>query len=261
MPRKVKQRPSRNQSTTQLRQREPRPALQRRGDPIPLQRRETRPAAITPVEYGSWQQAFEHFNRELFANALPNVLITFPRRARMRGYFSAKRFVSRDGRTFYGELGLNPDGFIDRSDEQICSTLGHEMHHVWDEANGTAPKRHYHSKIWAAKMKENGLYPSSTGMVGGRETDASMSHYIIPDGAFARSYQRLAATGFRLDVQSAMRANTTRARDSKVKVTCPVCGQNAWGKPDLQVNCRPCGVEMHSAGDAEAIQSYQHAAE
>jgi hypothetical protein len=56
--------------------------------------------------------------------------------------------------------------------------------------------------------------------------------------------------------------NRTAAPKSKVKFTCGECGQNVWGKPDLQVTCTPCGVEMHSAEtDAEALGSYQQAAE
>jgi predicted SprT family Zn-dependent metalloprotease len=33
------------------------------------------------------------------------------------------------------ELALNPDAFIDRTDEQICSTPVHEMVHAWQHAH------------------------------------------------------------------------------------------------------------------------------
>jgi hypothetical protein len=218
------------------------------------------PTAITPVEYGSLQTAYEHFNAELFDNKLPNVFITYQRRAQSYGYFHAKRFVGRDGKEYHGELALNPDGFINRSDRAICSTLGHEMVHVLDEKNGTAPKRHYHHKIWAAEMKAIGLYPSNTGMVGGRETGAHMSHYVIEGGPFAKSYERLSVKGWKLNLQSAPLPNPTAARKSKTKFTCGECGQNAWGKPDLKVTCTPCGAEMRSTADAEPSQSYDEAA-
>jgi hypothetical protein len=32
-------------------------------------------------------------------------------------------------------------------------------------------------------MKTVGLYPSNSGMIGGKETGQQMQHYIIPDGA------------------------------------------------------------------------------
>ena len=60
------------------------------------------------------------------------------------------------------ELALNPDTLIDRSDEQICSTLVHEQCHVVQHEKGR-PSGSYHNKEWAAIMKGVGLQPSSTG--------------------------------------------------------------------------------------------------
>jgi hypothetical protein len=57
------------------------------------------------------------------------------------------------------------------------STLVHEMVHVWQQHCGTPSKRGYHNKEWATKMKSVGPQPSSTGMVGGKETGQRMSHY------------------------------------------------------------------------------------
>jgi hypothetical protein len=206
------------------------------------------PAAITPVEYGGLQAAYEFFNAELLDGALPNVFITYQRRARMLGYFHAERFIgrpgTRDDERRHSELALNPDGFINRSDRDVLSTLLHEMVHVWEVENGTAPKRHYHNKIWAAKMKAVGLYPSNSGMVGGRETGVQIHHYILDGGPFDRSYDRLRAKAWRLNLQSAPIANPAAAPKNKAKFTCPHCEQTAWGKPDLALICKPCGVEM-----------------
>jgi hypothetical protein len=224
------------------------------------ERKAGEPVAITPVEYGGLQAAYEHFNRELFDSTLPNVFITYQRHAHMRGYFGAKRFAGLDGSESYHDLALNPDAFIGRSDAEILSTLVHEMVHGWQQEHGTAPKRAYHNKEWAAKMKAVGLYPSNSGMVGGKETGAQMTHYIIDGGPFSQSYGRLQASGWKINLQSAMRANNTAARKSKTKFTCPHCGQNAWGKPDLKVTCTPCGAEMRSTADDEASQSYDQAA-
>jgi predicted SprT family Zn-dependent metalloprotease len=156
---------------------------------------------------------------------------------------------------FRHELALNPDGFVDRTDEQICSTLVHEMAHVWQQAHGSAPSRGYHNRQWAAKMKSLGLQPSSTGMPGGSETGYRVSHYIIPGGAFTTSFQRLAAKSWKLNLQSAHQAGPNGDRNSKTKFSCAACGQNAWGKPDLAIICKVCGVEMKSA-DANS-RSYE----
>jgi hypothetical protein len=134
--------------------------------------------AITPVEYSGLQAAYDHFNKELFDGKLPDVFITYQRKARSLGYFAADRFNGRLDKAGRHELALNPDGFIGESDKEICSTLVHEQHHVWQHAKGTAPKRGYHDREWAAQMKLNGLQPTSTGMADGRETGQHMTQVI-----------------------------------------------------------------------------------
>jgi predicted SprT family Zn-dependent metalloprotease len=207
--------------------------------------------AITPVEYGGLQAAYDHFNKTLFAGALPDVFITYQRRAHSGGYFAPDRFSSRIGDDGRHELALNPDGFIGRMNEHILSVLVHEQCHVWQHAIAGHPaKRGYHDKEWAAQMKAIGLYPSNSGMVGGRETGQQMQHYVIPGGPFQQAFKQLAAAGWQLNLQSAMRGNATKAPKNKTKFTCTTCGQNAWGKPDLNVICGGCLI---AAGVIDAL--------
>jgi hypothetical protein len=213
---------------------------------------------ITPVEYGGLQAAYDHFNHGLFDGTLVDVFITYQRHAHSYGYFAPDRFSGRIEVGGRHELALNPDHFVGRSDEDICATLVHEMVHVWQQQHGKPGSRGYHNKQWAAKMKAVGLQPSNTGGVGGKETGQQMHHYIIADGPFARSYEQLRAKGWKLNLQSAMRANPTAAPKNKTKFTCGECGQNVWGKPDTKVDCHHCKVLMH---DASAVQSYDQAAE
>jgi predicted SprT family Zn-dependent metalloprotease len=144
-------------------------------------------AAITITEYQGFQKAYDFFNRELFSSSLPQVLVTLQRHANARGYFSPERFSGRIDKTAVHELALNPDSFIGRTDEMILSTLVHEMAHVWQQTHGKPPRRSYHDRQWAGKMREIGLQPSSTGAEGGKETGQSVSHYIIPGGRYAKA--------------------------------------------------------------------------
>lgn len=218
--------------------------------------------AITPVEYGGLQEAFDHFNRVLFEGTLPDVFITYQRKANSAGYFAADRFSGRVGKWGKHELALNPDGFINQTDEQITQTLVHEMVHVWQQAFGKPSARGYHNKEWAAKMKAIGLQPTSSGMVGGKETGQRMMDYIIPNGPFRTAFAKLAATGWRLNLQSAHRPGAKGGDESKTPFTCPACGQNAWGKPGLAVICTPCAIQVlddHAefAGVATLIEPFQ----
>jgi hypothetical protein len=119
------------------------------------------------------------------------------------------------------------------------------MVHVLHAIRNTAPKRNYHNKDFAAQMKDRGLYPSNTGTIGGKETGAQMSHYIIPGGAFECSYERLHAKGWRLNLQSAIVAGRNGGRKNKTAFTCRQCGVTAWGKPNLFTVCGACLVEGH----------------
>lgn len=203
------------------------------------------PLALTPASYSGLQEAYDHFNRELFDSALPDLLMTFQRKARMRGYYSFERFSGRTGDVVrHDELALNPDHFVNRTDEAIASTLVHEQVHVWQFHFGKRPSKGYHDKQWGAKMKAVGLYPSTTGEPGGKETGSRVTHYIIPGGPYQLSFARLAATGWRLNLQSATaRVSDPRkppAPSSKTKFTCAQCGQNAWAKPDSLMICAAC---------------------
>src|SRR6516164_7941244 len=216
------------------------------------------PDRITPVEYSGLQDAFDHFNRELFDGSLPDVFITYQRKAHSHGYFSADRFSGRnDGELRRHELALNPDAFIGQADKQILQTLVHEQHHLWQHAVGKPAPRGYHNKEWAAKMKSNGLQPSSTGMVGGKETGQHMLDYVIPGGRFEQSYERLADTGWKLNLESAHRPGPKGAgpNTNKGKFSCEAdCGQNAWGKPSLDTVCVPCLIaKLEAAGIDVAI--------
>jgi SprT-like family len=200
---------------------------------------------ITRREYSAFQDAYDFFNKELFPECrLPDPLVTLQRHANTRGYFAAERFHGRvEKDSVAHELALNPDAFVSRSDELILSTLVHEMVHAWQETHSKVPRQGYHDKQWAAKMKEVGLCPSTTGEAGGKETGQNVTHYIVPDGPYARAYQKLAATGFRLNWQS-QPAEADRKRQtkkaSKTKFTCPVCGTNAWAKPGTLLICGDC---------------------
>jgi hypothetical protein len=204
----------------------------------------TKSDAITPIEYSGLQAAYDHFNAELYDGSLNNVFITYQRKAHSSGYFAPNRFSSRVAEGGQHELALNPDAFLGKTDMQVCQILVHEMDHVWQDQHGTPSACGYHNREWAEKLKSVGLYPSSTGMPGGKETGQRMADYIIPGGPFERSYDRLAATGWRLNLQSAPRPGKPGGTNSKTKFTCVLCHQNAWGKPDLAILCEPCGTKM-----------------
>lgn len=203
--------------------------------------------SITQTEYTALQLAYDHFNRTLFAEQLPPVLITLQRKAGSMGYFSPNRFQAR-GDTLItvfadaaDELALNPECFQACTDEQILQTLVHEMAHVWQQHCGRPPRKAYHDREWATMMKEIGLHPSSTGQPGGKETGPKMSDYIIPNGPFQITCAELLDSGLRFNWQSPASApDRKKKKASKTKYTCMDCGLNAWAKPGASLICFDC---------------------
>lgn len=145
--------------------------------------------------YSALQNAFDHFNAELFTGQLPPCLLTLRAASRVYGYHHAGRFISHAG-AHIDELGLHPGFFTLLSAEAALSTLVHEMVHHWQQHCASPSRANAHNQEWARKMASLGLMPSDTGLPGGKKTGRSMDHYIIPDGAYLASCRRLLQTGF-----------------------------------------------------------------
>jgi hypothetical protein len=198
--------------------------------------------AIASTECHTLRIAYDFFNVELFDGSLPQVLVTLQRPGNSRGYFAPDRFSSRIEEIRTHELALNPDGFIDRINEQILSTLVHEQCHVWQQVHGKPSRRTYHIKEWAAKMKAAGLQPRSTGMVGGKETGQLMTRR-----SFCRSLQKSGRDRFQLNWQSTPIRYDNRknpSKPSKMKSVCPRCEFIGRPKPiessDEGFACKKC---------------------
>jgi hypothetical protein len=229
---------------------------------LPAPPRNSLSSPVTAAEYGTLQDAYDHFNEALFEGSLPQVLITLQRRGRALGYFSARRFQRRGKvRQQIHEVALNPDSFTGHTDEDILSTLVHEMAHVWQQEQGRPGRGRYHNREWAAAMHSIGLMPSATGEPGGAVTGDCMSHYILEDGRFLTACRTFlkrcrlvweSATVVR-DSGGGAPGGTIRTQ-TRTKFSCPNCGLNVWAKPDALIDCHRCSEE---AGETVLMSAAQ----
>lgn len=191
----------------------------------------------TAETYKVFNQAYDFFNRELFEGKLPTCLITMQRKSKAKGYFCAERFEAREDQSHYvHEIALNPHCFQGETDEEIISTLVHEMVHLWQQENGKPSRGNYHNSEWADKMEDIGLIPSNTGEEGGSRTGSGMSHYIDPNGRYARLAPAF-LEGKKLYYQDRPVIKKQSKSKNKVKYVCPKCSLKAWGKPDIELLC------------------------
>lgn len=194
---------------------------------------------VTREQYARLVEAYEWFNDRLFDGRLPQCLITLQRHPHARGYYWHGQVHARRGKRSAAEIALNPDAFPGRTDRDVLSTLVHEMVHLWQYEFGEPGRGRYHNEEWADKMDEVGLRPTDTGRPGGRRTGDRMTHYVVRGGRFAVAWGELYREGFRLGWQTSPAPG--RSDRNKVRYTCPGCGLNVWGKPDLgdRLLCRP----------------------
>ena len=153
--------------------------------------------AVNPTNefYGQLQNAYDHFNQDLFDSQLPSCLITVQREKNTTGFFSPKRWSNASGDQAH-EIALHPGYFINRKLIEIFQTLVHEQCHLWQHEFGSPSRTGYHNQEWAEKMKSIGLIPSVTGQPGGKSVGQKMSDYPDENGDFKNSCLKLLSIGF-----------------------------------------------------------------
>lgn len=211
-------------------------------------------AAASPSRetYTGLMQAYDFLNQRLYKGKLPQCLITLQRHKGAYGYFAGERFGSRDGKTITDEIALNPNHFAECTERDIMSTLAHEMSHLWQAHFGKPSRNGYHNKQWGEDMKRIGLYPSSTGQKGGKETGQKVSHYILKGGLYDVCYAELAKRGLGKLYLDRWAGDPEKAGKKKAKAasktcfTCPDCDQKAWAKDTASLICGECDMPMES---------------
>jgi hypothetical protein len=234
---------------------------------------------ITTVQFKTLDDLYKFYNGELFGGGLSDCIVNMSRHNSTFGFFAARRWKNEEAgeKKIIHEISLNPD-YLDRPDLEWHATFVHEMVHLWQEDHGHPSRAAYHNKEWGWKMEEIGLIPSATGEPGGKKTGQNMHHYINPEGAFKKAFDRLTAEtleALRLKYLPAFphpepakrrrrgdageeggsgeegreeneEEGTTEKYTSKKKYSCP-CGNNVWGKPGLKIVCGECQEEFTEA--------------
>ena len=99
-------------------------------------------------------------------------------------------------------------------------------------------------------MEIVGLVPSDTGVEGGAKTGQRVTHYIAAGRPFAIAFRAMPkeyTLPWVCEEPEGVRAK--KATKNKIKYTCPGCGANVWGKPELAISCDEC-AEIFESGAA-----------
>ena len=200
---------------------------------------------ITDNTYHRFDEAIKYFNDKLFEGKLPDILLTLNRMKRTRGYHHFEKFQEREGKKRISEIALNPDSFEGRSDEEVLSTLVHELCHHWQWSFGKPSRPGYHDREWASKMDEIGLCPTSTGEIEGKRTGQRMTHIIVDGGKFEIACKAFLLKGSALYLNSVVEPKIEKERKkTREKFCCPTCLQAVWAKKTANIMCGDCEEKM-----------------
>lgn len=227
------------------------------------------------TDYITLYWCYNMLNTMFWSGRLPQVVITLQRHKGAYGYFHAAKFNSRFDDAIRDEIALNPDSFAGRRDDEILSTLLHEMVHVWQHHYGKPSRNGYHNREWANEMVRVGLMPSDTGTWGGKQTGQALSHYILGDSVFKGWCGNIYTEGKRLQWESGCSKSAVpaggfdegegegegegtsepkkKAAKNKVKYTCSDCDANVWGKSGLKIICAHCSNTDLGTGVMELV--------
>ena len=205
---------------------------------------------ITKTQYETFDSFFNYYNEKLFDGALNDCMIIVSQKKGIAGHFKAqawKNKKTKNEQTVH-EISLNPD-LLDTTETGWQQTLVHEMAHLWQRDFGKPSRKGYHNAQWALKMEEIGLMPSSTGKPGGKKTGQKMADYPIPDGPFMKAFNDLKGKNItyvsRAFIESVnIKTKIKTASRSKTQYTCPECGLNVWGKPEIRIMCLECHKKL-----------------
>ncbi|MEO6721449.1 MAG: SprT-like domain-containing protein [Ferruginibacter sp.] len=193
----------------------------------------------TGAQFTAIQNIYNYYNANMFSGMLNNCVLNFSRKSKAYGFFAPERWGTIEASDTVHEISLNPE-YLKRPPVEVISTLVHEMVHLWQQDHDT-PAKGYHCKRFAKKMKAIGLYPSSTGQEGGKETGKNMSHYIMEGGQFITLWDAMPKEFlYPLVCVSEGGSKAKKAGKNKTKYSCPSCASNIWGKEGLHVHCDDC---------------------
>lgn len=217
--------------------------------------------------YPVLRQLYDECNAAFFRDQLPPCMIVLRARSkRTMGAYSPEcwgAYQSDPADAHIDTLVLNSEAFKTRSEEEICSTLVHEMCHAWEfRVDGTEAKNGHHDRIWGAQMVRCGLMPSSTGQPGGKQTGRQMAHYILDNGAFQWWFDRRRVEHMQRRepllplLQETPRLIDKKRPPKKYKHVCPTCvGVKAWALDGADLLCGACQGRLYIPSAALQVQT------
>lgn len=194
-----------------------------------------------------YYSAYDLLNHRLHQGRLPGVRFAFSPLKKLLSQFKANKVIDLNGDA-HDQITMCSHHLMSAEFIKIIAALDDAMISQDQHYNGTAGMRCYRNKERASMSKEIGLYPSSTGEKGGKETGYNVDYYIISGSPFEQALQELQSLGFKSTWEEIRPELVNKASTSgkRYKYICPhpECSRNYLSGidayficPDHSMNC------------------------
>lgn len=180
---------------------------------------------------------FNSFNEHYFSGELPKVIITYEAGFKKGAYgwiYSNKTWISGKDERYC--INISSD-YLDRPIYDICSTLLHEMCHLYaleKDIKDTSRSGIYHNKKFKEIAESHGLSVEVADIIGYSVTKLTEETKIFVDSVFS-------AVEIRLYQKKPKEKNgKAKVKTSRRKYVCPCCGTQITATKEVSVICGEC---------------------
>lgn len=192
------------------------------------------------------QRLFDSFNSRFYDNKLIQPIITVQtngKKHRAMGWCSTRKIWKDNIKNEeYFEITICAE-YLNRSIEDICSTLLHEMVHLYHFQNGikdVSRSGMYHNKKFKETAEKKGLIVEYDNSIGwsistlNNNTKNFLNSLDIDKKAFALTRYR------NINGEKPTRKHSTR------KYICPICGMSVRATKEVNIMCGDCDMTMET---------------
>lgn len=201
---------------------------------------------------GYLEKLFRGLNGRFYNNALPDPVIQIIPDMKSFGHIEVSpRWIGEDGKKRYE---LNVSGFhLDRPIENVCSTLLHEMAHLYALENGiqdTSRNGYYHNKRFKEIAENHGIIVTHVDGIGWSHTEPSedLLSWLLETGYTDVEFFKEKPLLFKYGFGSSITIDTDNGtvsvapKSSTRKYQCPHCKNSFRATKDINVLCIDCGI-------------------
>ncbi len=188
----------------------------------------------------SLEDLFSKFNDYLFSGELqkPIIAVSPDTTKGAYGWCTGWKAWNRGGDDADGYYEINMCAeYLNRSFPEVCTTLIHEMVHLWNLQNkvkDTSRSGLYHNKQFKVEAELHGLVVEKTDKYGYSKTTLNEETLEYVNSLDATTFDLVRTKG----------RKKLGSRSSSRKYICPMCGLSVRATKEVNIRCVDCDADM-----------------